>query len=150
MNLDAILRMGGGFEVCREDGDNTEYEPLVPPLHQPVHIRVLYRCRACSRPPVAEVEHFIAGIGVEAVCFIGRGYRSDECDGQIGFTRYAFLEPDYGAEVACACPEHGELEIDAERVRRDVAHSITVQLRQSRNTQEKVTRRVRLSPLQPV
>ncbi len=148
MNLDAKLRLGGKVVICREGGDNTVYEPLAPALHTQISFRVRYRCGACSRSPAAEVEHFTAANGTEVLCFIGKCYLERDDGQRVGFTRYAFIEPDYGAEPLCECPEHGPLELSRTQLRRDIDRSIAVQLRQSRTGSEKVTRTVRLRPRQ--
>ncbi len=146
ISIDWVLRAGGRFVVSHEDGSRTAHEPLIVPEGGVVTIRVRYRCRACTRPPAAEVEHYTAEDGREVVCFVGKAYRAGADGEQVGYSCAALIEPDYGTPAVCECPEHGVLDLDRQQVRRDVARSLAVQLRQGRNPKEKGTRTVRLRP----
>jgi hypothetical protein len=147
-SIDAMLLAGGEVNTWDEAaGRWITYEPLEPPEREVIAVRVLYRCRSCNRPPAAEVEHYTAANGTEVVRFMGRKYRRVGDDGELsGYTHAALLEPDLGTAPSCDCPEHGPLVIDVAQVRRDVTRSLDVQMRRSRNGEEKATRTVRLSP----
>ena len=145
VSLDAVLLSGGEYHHCTEDG-TTVYPGLAQPIGGVTTVRVRYRCRSCSRPPAAEVLHYNAEDGTEVVAFLGKVYAPNAQGEQRGYTAHALIEPDYGTTPQCQCPEHGPLTVDAAQVRREVARSITVELRQGRNLEEKGTRTVRLAP----
>lgn len=132
--------------MCHEDGTSTTLAALSAPIGSVIRVRVRYRCRACTRPPVAEVLHYQTEDGTEVVCFVGKAYEEDGSGNLRGYTRNALLTPDRGTPPECECPEHGGLVVTAEQVRAHVSRSIAVELREARNADEKVTRTIRLPP----